>query len=131
MTAVDGILAALENLTPGQLQLMRGLWERGDAEVRQTAWLTSKAAFDEGQLETLELANGAIAGWVSEFAAGRTGTPYDPNWGVDRMRLDARISATPPILDAVLAAIAGSDLAAEVAEELTAPWDAALDSPGG
>jgi hypothetical protein len=126
MDTVDDILAALQDLPPDRLQLMRAVWEQGDAGIRQDAWLTSKAAFDEAQLRALEAANGAVAGWVAAFAAGRTGTPYDPNWGMDRMRLDARIAATPPILDAILAAVAGPALATEVHEELVAPWEAAL-----
>ena len=127
--AAEAILQRMLMVTEDQTRMLRALWEGGDAEVRKRAWEHGKQALKAEHGEHVyEEANDAVTRWVRDYATGRIGmysNVMDFSF-LDQNRLQFRIEAAPPILDALLASLVGDSLPAHESAELLAPWSAII-----
>lgn len=124
------ILDRLPQVTVPQARMMRALWEGGDRAVRERGWqLGRQILVRHGGEQALQEANDAVSRWLRDYAGGNIGQPYVLySEMTDQMRLESRIDAAPPILDAILASLVGAELPDDEREELLGPWELALDA---
>jgi|GEM_PF-4160858 len=135
--AAEAILQRLPVITEHQTRMLHAIWEGGDAVTRQRAWQRGKRALSAQRGEALyEIANGAVSRWIRDWASGRVGMPYEVYSSfLDQNRLETRIAAAPPILDAILASLVPDAFPQDELEELMGPWtlavlgDGATDDP--
>jgi hypothetical protein len=126
--AAEAILQELPFISEHQARMMYAAWEAGDAVVRQRAWQRGKRALKAQHGERLyEAANSAVGRWIRDHATGRTGMPYEVyQTFTDQNRLEVRIAAAPPILDAILGSLLMDSFPEEEFEELMGPWKTAI-----
>ncbi|MEO7118268.1 MAG: hypothetical protein ABIZ34_04775 [Candidatus Limnocylindrales bacterium] len=126
--SVDDIMDRLPSLSADEIRVLRGVWNELDASQRPDAWLNVKATLVHGGLwSDYEALQDAVTTWVSDFATGRAG--FDGlTRSSDSERLEQRIAAVPPILDAAAALLCGDGLMPSERDLLLEPWLAATDS---
>ncbi len=122
------ILQRLPLISEQQARMLDAMWQSGDAVVRQRAWQRGKRALQAQHAERLyEQANSAVSRWVRDWASGRVGMPYEVYSSFqDQNRLEIRIAAAPPILDAILASLVSDVFPEDELEELMTPWTLAM-----
>jgi hypothetical protein len=127
--AAEAILQRLPLITEQQTRMLHAMWESGDAVIRQRAWQRGKRALKAQHGEQVyEKANGAVSRWIRDWASGRVGQPYEIYSSyLDQNRLEIRIAAAPPILDAILGSLVSEVFPTDELEELMAPWSLAMD----
>lgn len=127
--AAEAILQRLPMVTADEARMLRGLWEGGDAVVRQRAWVHGKQALTaHGADDLYEKANHAVGRWIRDYATGGPAPPYEVYASFsDQSRLDARIGAAPAILDAILGMLVHDLLPTDEIQELLAPWGIAVE----
>lgn len=130
--AAEAILQRLPVITEHQTRMLHAIWTGGDAVIRQRAWQRGKRALKAQRAEGLyETANGAVSRWIRDWASGRVGMPYEVYSSyLDQNRLEIRIAAAPPILDAILGTLLSDVFPVDELEELMAPWTLAMESEG-
>ena len=122
-TAIDNLFARLTQLTDPDLRRIRLAWDAQDAGLRADIWRRALRLIRESDRDQLLAASrDRLAAWANDFASGRTGTPEDASWDVDR--LNARTAAVPAVLDAVAALAAGESLEDAERSFLTDPFRA-------
>lgn len=126
--SVDDILDRLPSLSADDIRVLRGVWNELDAPQRQDAWLNVKATLVHiGLWSDYQALQDAVTVWVSDFATGRAG--FDGlTRSSDSERLDQRIDAVAPILDAAAAVLCGEGLMRSERDLLLEPWLVATDS---
>ncbi|MET0772505.1 MAG: hypothetical protein ABWZ82_05420 [Candidatus Limnocylindrales bacterium] len=133
-TSLDTILARIPSLGAEDVRVLHAAWDGGDAGVRRRAWQHGKRLLEEqGSEETYQVASDLVRRWVND---SRSATSHTNSLAfgtlpsfIEQDRLDQRIAAAPALLDAILAALVGDDLAPEEQEELAAPWLEAMGTP--
>jgi hypothetical protein len=127
--AAEAILQRLPLITEQQARMLHAMWQGGDAVIRQRAWQRGRHALISQRAEELyERANGAVSRWIRDWASGRVGMPYEVYSSfLDQNRLEIRIAAAPPILDAILGSLVSDVFPTDELEELMAPWTLAMD----
>jgi hypothetical protein len=127
------ILNRLPLISGPQARMMHALWESGDARIRQRAWQRGKQALRAQRAEPLyESANNAVSRWIRDHATGNLGQPYEVYGSFsDQNRLETRIAAAPPILDAILGTLVADVFPADELDELMGPWSMAMEEDGG
>ena len=127
--AAEAILQRLPLITEQQARMLHAMWQGGDAVIRQRAWQRGKRALRTERAQQLyDTANGAVSRWIRDWASGRVGMPYEVYSSfLDQNRLEIRIAAAPPILDAILASLVSDVFPTDELEELMAPWTLAMD----
>ncbi|MCY7419806.1 MAG: hypothetical protein LH650_15195 [Chloroflexi bacterium] len=131
--AAEAILQRLPVITEHQTRMLHAIWQGGDAVTRQRAWQRGKRALTAQRGDDLyEIANGAVSRWIRGWASGRVGMPYEVYSSyLDQNRLEIRIAAAPPILDAILASLVPDVFPQDELEELMGPWTLAVLGDGG
>jgi len=126
--AAEAILQRLPLITEQQARMLHAMWGSGDAVIRQRAWHRGKGALSAQHAEALyEQANGAVSRWIRDWASGRVGMPYEVYSSfLDQNRLEIRIAAAPPILDAILGSLVPDVFPSDELEELMTPWMLAM-----
>lgn len=127
--AAEAILQRLPMVTADEARMLRGIWEGGDAVVRQRAWVHGKQALTaHGADDLYQKANAAVSRWIGDYATGGPAPPYEVYASYsDMSRLDARIGAAPAILDAILGTLLHDLMPRDEIEELLAPWGIAVE----
>jgi hypothetical protein len=127
-TAIDNLFVRLTQMTDQDLRRIRLAWDAQDAHHRADLWRRALRLIKESDREELLAASrDRLAAWANDFASGRTGTPEDASWDVDR--LNARTAAVPAVLDAVAAFAAGEGLEDAERSFLTDPFRAGSPQP--
>ena len=128
--AAEAILQRLPLISEQQARMLHAMWQTGDAVIRQRAWQRGKRAITAQHAEQLyDAANGAVSRWIRDWASGRVGMPYEVYSSfLDQNRLEIRIAAAPPILDAILGSLVSEVFPTDELEELMAPWTLAMDT---
>ena len=131
--AAEAILQRLSLISEQQARMLHAMWQSGDAVIRQRAWQRGRRALaSQHAEESYELANGAVGRWIRDWASGRVGMPYEVYSSfLDQNRLEIRIAAAPPILDAILGSLVSDVFPTDELEELMAPWTLAMDDEDG
>ena len=123
-TALDRFLVELKTLEPHQARVMRQAWDDGDQITRRQAWRVATAALERtGRSGELDKLRAKVTTWANDTTAF-AGVQYGGTREKDRV--EARVAALPPVMDAGLAAIAGGLLDQDQRYELTKPWRSAI-----
>ena len=110
-------------MTDLDLRRVRLAWNAQDARRRSGIWRRALQLIHENNRDQLLAGSRArLAAWANDFASGRTGTPEDASWDIDR--LNARTAAVPAVLDAVAALAAGDRLDEADRSMLSTPFRA-------
>lgn len=105
-TALDNLFVGLSRMTDLDLRRVRLAWDAQDARRRSGIWRRALRLIHENDRDQLlAQSRERLAAWANDFASGRSGTPEDASWDMDR--LDARAATVPAVLDAVVAIVAG------------------------
>jgi hypothetical protein len=123
--AAQAILLELPLVSEAQTRMLHAAWQGGDVAVRKRAWQHGKQALKAHQAEdTYEEANSAVGRWIRDYATGRLGMVADiADFSfMDQDRLSLRITAAPPILDAILGSLTDGLIPADETAELLGPW---------
>jgi hypothetical protein len=123
-TALDRFILDLKTLEPEQLRVMRQAWDDADAGPRREAWKVATAALERaGRRGELDALRGKLTTWAND-----TGVFASVQYGGTREkdRVEARVAALPPVMDAGLAAVAGNLLDQDQRYALTKPWRSAV-----
>ena len=128
--AAEAILQRLPLISEQQTAMLHAMWQGGDVTIRQRAWKRGRRALSAQHAEALwERASGAVGRWVRDHATGRVGQPYEVYASfTDQNRLDMRVAAAPPILDALLGSLVAEVFPEDELDELMAPWTLAMDT---
>ncbi len=129
--AAEAILQRLPLITEQQARMLHAIWEGGDAAhpaarlaARQAALRRAARGARCTSRPTMRSAAGSATG-----PAAASGCPYEVYSSfLDQNRLEIRIAAAPPILDAILGSLVSDVFPTDELEELMAPWTLAMDA---
>jgi hypothetical protein len=126
---VDGVFAALDKMTNGDLMTLSGAWTGGDADLRKDAWTRVKEMpKKDASAALLDQSRDRVARWVNDLGITWAGA-YDRSIvvpaGADQGNL--RRNVVPAILDALAAEIFTDLLTDDERDELLAPLRAVTD----
>ena len=127
--AAEAILRRLPLISEQQTRMLHAAWQGGDAAVRKRAWQHGKQALKTQRAEGLyEEANSAVSRWIRDYATGRIGMVMDfvDFSFMDQDRMQLRMNAAPPVLDAILGSLVADALPPDEYDELMAPWSGVI-----
>lgn len=127
--AAEAILQQLPLVTEQQARMLHAAWQGGDATIRKRAWQHGRQALKTQRAEGLySEANDAVGRWIRDYATGRVGMVMDfiDFSFTDQDRMQLRMHAAPPVLDAILATLVADALPPEEFDELLAPWSGVM-----
>lgn len=120
---LDDLFDRLGEVTVGETRVMVGAWTAADATERTIAWqAVRREARASGRQKALDEAREALLRWSNDFGHGIPALAYSFSYNDDSDRLDTRIAALPPVLDAAAATILRDRLTDEQFDALYGPW---------
>ena len=120
--ALDHLVAELPHLTDGDIMALAGFRSGEDATALEAARARAEVAVaDAGRHAELAQVRDTVARWAEKVGGGEVSGFLGGTDGL--RRLDQRIDAIPPVLDAALAYVGTGVVADPDAAILTAAWD--------
>lgn len=120
---LDALFDRLSQITLGETRAMVAAWNAADAAERTAAWgAVRREVRASGRQKALDEAREALLRWSNDFAHGLPAATYSFSYNDETDRLETRIAALPPILDAAAATIVRDRLPDEQFQALHGPW---------
>jgi hypothetical protein len=112
----------LQGLSDTELMLLRSYWEHGDGAARQLAWKSAKSAISAaGRDDILDDARARVATWLNNYDSAYWVGQGSIGGGEGMQPGTVRQAAVPPLLDAIVAAVAGDLISETEFDVLSAP----------
>jgi hypothetical protein len=123
---VDQLFDRFEHMPDAELLMLRSAWEGQDAAAREEAWTMVKVALRTHRRDgMLKDARDRLAAWVNNYPPRGTFPDATGQMSLSGMdQASVRKAAIPPMLDAIAATIADSDLSQEDRWALLKPIEA-------